>query len=141
VTAVDVSASALDHARSTAEAAGEAISERIDWVRADLTSWAPRPGGYDLVVSLYVYVPDAVEAMVRRLASGVAPGGTLLLVGHQPIDPATGAATEAAGQVQISVETAVGVLPPSEWTLVIAEDRPRTAGSGVDAVIRAQRIP
>lgn len=141
VTAVDFSTAALAHARSAAEAAGEDIAGCIDWVHADLTRWDPRPGHYDLVVSLYVHVPGSVEAMVRRLASGVGPGGTLLLVGHQPIDPATGADSEAAGQVQVSVDAALAALDPGTWTLVVAEDRPRAAGSGVDAVVRARRTP
>jgi hypothetical protein len=29
----------------------------------------------------------SMEGFVRRLAAGVAPGGTLLLVGHRPVDP------------------------------------------------------
>jgi hypothetical protein len=53
-----------------------------------------------------------VEELVRRLAGGVAPGGTLLLVGHRPVDPVTGAPTPAVGQVQISVEEAVAALHP-----------------------------
>lgn len=95
---------------------------------------------YDLVVSLYVHTPGPVEAMVHRLASGVAPGGTLFLVGHQPVDPATGAPTAAAGQTQVSLEAARNALDPSQWTFAIAEERSRTAGSGVDAVISAQRV-
>ena len=79
--------------------------------------------------------------MVRRIGAGVAPGGTLFLVGHRPIDPATGAATRAAGQVQVSVEAAVAALDPRRWEFVVAEDRPRAAaGTGVDAVIRARRL-
>ena len=78
--------------------------------------------------------------MVSRLGTGVAPGGTLLLVGHRPTDPATGAPTPAAGQVQVSVEEAVEALDPHDWELVVAEERPRPAvGSGVDAVVRAVR--
>ena len=34
----------------------------------------------------------------------------MLLVGHLPIDPVTGAETPAAGQVQVSVEDAIVVL-------------------------------
>ena len=140
VTAVDFSATALAHARSTAEAVGADIAERIDWVEGDLATWTPRPGHYDLVACLYVHVPGSVEEMVRRMAAGVAPGGTLFLVGHRPIDPATGAATAAAGQVQVSVESATAALDPGGWELLVAEDRPRAAaGSGVDAVIRARR--
>jgi hypothetical protein len=78
--------------------------------------------------------------MVRRLGSGVAPGGTLLLVGRRPVNPATGAATPAAGQVQISVDESIEALESQEWQNLVAEDRPRAAvGTGVDAVVRAVR--
>lgn len=140
VTAVDFSATALAHARSTAEAMGVDVAERVGWVEGDLSTWIPRPAHYDLVVSLYVHVADSVEAMVQRLAAGVAPGGTLFMVGHRPVDPATGAETAAAGQPQVSVDAAATALDPSRWTLFIAEDRVRRiAGSGVDAVICARR--
>jgi SAM-dependent methyltransferase len=140
VTAVDFATTALDHARERAEAAG--IAEHIDWVQGDLASWTPPPGRYDLVTCLYVHMAAGVEDTVRRLASGVAPGGTLLLVGHRPIDPATGRPTAAADQVQISVDTAVAALDPGAWEIVTAEDRPRAVtGSGVDAVVQARRIP
>jgi SAM-dependent methyltransferase len=141
VTAVDFSAAALAHARSTAEAAGADVAGRVDWVEADLASWTPQPGHYDLVACLYVHIAGSVEEMVRRMGAGVAPGGTLLLVGHRPVDPETGAATPAAGQVQVSVETATAALDRRRWEIAVAEDRPRAAaGTGVDAVIRARRL-
>jgi SAM-dependent methyltransferase len=141
VTAVDFSTSALAHGRSMAEALGAELSERIDWVEGDLATWTAPPDHFDLVVCLYVHVAESVEEMVRRMASGVAVGGTLLMVGHRPIDPATGAPTPAAGQVQVSVESAVAALDPHRWELLVAEERPRTvAGTGVDAVIRARRL-
>jgi SAM-dependent methyltransferase len=140
VTAVDFSATALAHARSTAETVGVEVAERIDWVEGDLSTWTPQPAHYDLVVSLYVHVADSVEAMVQRLAAGVAPGGTLFMVGHRPIDPTTGAETAAAGQLQVSVDTATAALDPNRWTFLVAEDRPRPmTGTGVDAVICARR--
>lgn len=136
VTAVDFSATALAHARSMAEAIGADVA----WVEGDLATWTPETGRYDLVACLYVHVAGSVEEMVQRLATGVAPGGTLLLVGHRPIDPATGAATPAAGQVQVSVDEAVAALDPGRWTFAVAEDRPRAVvGTGVDAVISARR--
>ena len=140
VTAVDFAPTALAYARSTAEAMGPDVADRIDWVEGDLGTWTPEQDAYDLVVCLYVHVAGSVEEMVRRMASGVARGGTLFLVGHRPIDPATGAATAAAGQVQVSVEAALAALDPDRWQVIVAEDRPRpTAGTGVDAVIRARR--
>jgi 2-polyprenyl-3-methyl-5-hydroxy-6-metoxy-1,4-benzoquinol methylase len=140
VTAVDFAATALAHARSTAAAMGPDVAERIDWFQADLGTWAPERDGYGLVVCLYVHVAGSVEEMVERMARGVARGGTLFLVGHRPIDPVTGAATAAAGQVQVSVDAAVAALDPDRWELFVADDRPRpSAGTGVDAVIRARR--
>jgi len=141
VTAVDFSAAALAHGRSMVEAAGgRDLAEQVEWVEGDLASWAPKPEHYDLVICLYVHVAGSVQEMIGRMASGVAEGGTLFLIGHRPIDPNTGAATAAANQVQVSVETAVAALDPNLWELVVAEERPRAvAGSGVDAVIRARR--
>ena len=138
VTALDFSPAALAHGRSMAEAAQ--LAPRIEWVEADLASWAPEPGRYDLIVCLYVHVAGSVRGMVQRMADGVAPGGTLFLVGHRPIDPATGAPTAAAHQVQVSVEEARAALQTPTWELLVAEERPRSvAGTGVDAVIRARR--
>lgn len=139
VTAVDFSAAALAHGRATAEALDADLARRIEWIEGDLATWSPAPAQYDLVFCLYVHIAGTEEELVRRLAAGVAPGGTLFLVGHRPIDPATGAATAAAHQVQVSVEAAAA-LDAREWTIVSAEERPRAiAGSGVDAVIHARR--
>lgn len=142
VTGVDFSAAALAHGRSMAEAAGIEIAERIEWIESDLATWTVEPLRFDLVVCLYVHMAGSVEGTIQRMANGVAPGGTLLLVGHRPIDPSTGAATAAAAQVQVSVEGALAALDSEVWEIVIAEERPRAiAGTGVDAVIRARRRP
>jgi 2-polyprenyl-3-methyl-5-hydroxy-6-metoxy-1,4-benzoquinol methylase len=140
VSAVDFSRAALDQGRSMAALAGPEVASRIDWIEADLASWTSESGKYDLVVCLYVHAADSVPALVARMANGVAPGGSLLLVGHRPLDPRTGAATPAANQVQVSVEAAVAALEPVAWELIVAEERPRAVvGSGVDAVIFARR--
>ncbi len=140
VTAVDFSPTALAIARSTSESVGHDVAARINWVEGDLSTWTPRPVHFDLVLSLYVHVADSVEAMVQRLAAGVATGGTIFLVGHRPIDPDTGAETPAAGQRQVSVDAATAALDPAHWTFVIAEERRRPqVGTGVDAVILARK--
>lgn len=142
VTAVDFSVTALEHARSTARALGEDIAERIDWVEGDLGTWTPPPGGYDLVSCLYLHVPGSVREMVTRLGSGVAPGGTLFLVGHLPVDPATGAPSPATGQTQVTVDAVLEALAPREWEILVSEERLRSAaGTGVDAVVRAVHRP
>ena len=140
VTAVDFSATALGIARASAEAIGSDVAERIEWVEGDLGTWTPPPAAFDLVTCLYVHVNGSVPELVRRLGSGVAPGGSLFLVGHLPVDPATGEPTPAAGQVQVSVGAAVEALDRRDWDVVLAEERQRAAaGTGVDAVVRAVR--
>ena len=141
VTAVDFSAMALAHGRSTAATLGADIADRVDWVEGDLAIWTPEADLYDLVSSLYVHVVGSVEDMVSsRLGTGVAPGGDLLLVGHLPVDPMTGAETPAAGQVHVTVDAALAALDPRHWEILVANDRPRaTAGTGFDSVIRARR--
>ncbi|MBN9797438.1 SAM-dependent methyltransferase [Pseudonocardia sp. UM4_GMWB1] len=141
VTALDFSPAVLEHARATAEEAlGAEIAGRIDFIEGDLTTWAPEPGYFDLVVFLYVHSAGAVHELIQRMASGVIPGGTLFLVGHRPIDPDTGAETPAAGQVQVSVDEARAALGSEQWDIAVAEDRRRPAAkSGVDAVICARR--
>jgi len=107
-------------------------------VEGDLGSWTPPPRHFDLISCLYVHVAGSVGEMVNRLATGVAPGGTLFLVGHLPVDPATGEPTPAAGQVQVNVEDAVEALDTGDWQIILAEERRRAeAGAGVDAVVRA----
>jgi SAM-dependent methyltransferase len=138
VTAVDFSVTALDQARATVERVGADVAERTEWVEGDLGSWAPPPRQFDLVSCLYVHIAGSVDEFVNRLASGVAPGGTLFLVGHLPVDPATGEPTPAAGQVQVTVEQAVRALDVHDWHVVVAEERRRAdPDSGVDAVVRA----
>lgn len=84
-----------------AEAARDRL--RLEALGESIAAWErefgalPQTAHYDLVVSRYVHIADSVEAAVQRFAAGVAPGGTLFMVGHQPVDPTAGAETAAAG--------------------------------------------
>ena len=79
VTAADISATALAEARARAAAAGE--GERVDWVETDLSQWEPART-WDLVITNYAHAQIGQLPFYRRIASWVAPGGTLLIVGH-----------------------------------------------------------
>ena len=82
VTAVDFSQVGLDKGRKLATARG--IDEaRIDWVVADLSDHEPDRGSFDLVLVAYLQVGAELRAAVlARAAAALAPGGTLLVVGH-----------------------------------------------------------
>lgn len=141
VTGVDFSPTALAHGRKLAESLGADIAERINWIEDDLATWTAPARCYELVLSFYVHIATSIEDLVGRMADAVAPGGTLFMIGHRPVDPETGAATRAAGQTQVSVDDVVTALDSEQWEFVIAEERPRAvAGTGVDAVILARRV-
>ncbi len=79
VTAVDFSAAGLTRAAQLATERGV----NVDWAQADLLDYQPAPGGYDLVLVAYIHLPAPGLARVfRTAAAAVAPGGTLLVIGH-----------------------------------------------------------
>jgi len=79
VTAVDFSRVGL--ARAAGLAAARGVS--VNWVHADLLDYRPTPGGFDLVLIAYIQLPaDRLTALARTAAAALAPGGTLLAVGH-----------------------------------------------------------
>jgi SAM-dependent methyltransferase len=79
VTGVDFSGVALARARKLAARRGV----RVDWVRADVTRFAPRPDSFQLVAILYLQLPGADQRLVlERAAAAMAQGGELFMVGH-----------------------------------------------------------
>ncbi|MBG6056074.1 SAM-dependent methyltransferase [Salinibacterium sp. CAN_S4] len=78
VTAVDIAPAAL-----AIGAAAQQPGDDITWVAADLGEWHP-PVRYDLVTACFLHstVDLPRESILRRAAEAVAPGGTLLIVGH-----------------------------------------------------------
>jgi SAM-dependent methyltransferase len=79
VTAVDFSAVAVDRARRLAERQGVTV----DWVVADLRDYQPAPGAFDAVVVAYLHLPPAdPNVVLGRAAKALAPGGRILVAGH-----------------------------------------------------------
>jgi SAM-dependent methyltransferase len=80
VTGLDISAAALDGARAR-EARAPGAAHPVLWLEADLGTWAPVKT-FDLVTTHYAHAEMPQLALYERLAGWVAPGGTLLIVGH-----------------------------------------------------------
>lgn len=149
VTAVDVSAEVL--ARASARGAQAGIGG-IDWVRADLTTWAP-PVEHDLVTTHYAHPAMPQLAFYARVAEWVAPGGTLLVVGHRATahhghGHGHGHGEQRADHPAHATTTAaevVALLEPERWDVVTADEptrrveRPGGAAELHDVVVRAVR--
>jgi SAM-dependent methyltransferase len=79
VTAIDVSAVALDRAREAAKLAGVVV----EWVGGDVLETSFPARSFDLVSLQYPALPKAAgERAVRTLLDTVRPGGLLLAVYH-----------------------------------------------------------
>ncbi len=83
VTAVDFSAVGLEKGRRLATARGAAV----DWVRADVLSYRPDAQSFQLVLVAYLQLRAAeLDSVLRQAVTALAPGGVLLVVGHDVIN-------------------------------------------------------
>ena len=79
VTGIDFSDVALGKAAELARARGV----EVKWVAADVLVHEPAPGAFDLVAVLYLQLPhDELALALRRAVRAVAPGGALIVLGH-----------------------------------------------------------
>jgi SAM-dependent methyltransferase len=142
VTAADFSEAGL--ARAVAHAADRGVADRVEWRQADLRTWRPDGEQWDLVTSHFLHLLDdgMVEA-TRQMADAVAPGGTLLVVGHHPDDEHTGLRWSMPG-VLFSAEQLLPALDPDLFDVHAEARERRETRDGVehvvtDAVLRARR--
>jgi len=86
-TAVDWSPVGLANGRAKAEAAGV----QVEWLERDLFEWTLPVQAFDLVAIVYLHLPPDERAIVYpRAAAAVAPGGRLLIVGHDRLNATEG---------------------------------------------------
>lgn len=144
-TGVDFSAVAIERARRLAAEAG--VAERASFEVGDVVA-GPLPGdGYDACVWAYLQLAAGQRRAALRLAvAALAPGGTLLAVGHDSTNPTDGfggpqdatvlytpddLVADLAGVPDLVVEKAERVRRP-----VPTPDGERVA---IDALLRVRR--
>jgi SAM-dependent methyltransferase len=143
VTAVDFSRAGLDHARKLSAARGIAVAQ-VDWVLADLSDYQPAPGAFDLVLIAYLQVVGPLRVQVLAgAAAALAPGGTLLVVGHDLANLTEGTGGPQSPDVLYTPEAITAGL--AGLSIVRAARVRRTvqrdgeAATAVDTLVRAQR--
>jgi SAM-dependent methyltransferase len=132
VTAADVSAGALAVAAERAAASG--VADRIRWVQADLSTWEPETR-FDLVTTHYAHPAMPQLEFYDRIATWVAPEGTLLIVGHLHHDDPHSAAghghghghadTEPPASASVTADDITARLDPAVWKVVTAQESHR----------------
>lgn len=152
VTAVDIAPVAL--ARAAERATESAVDERVRWVQADLTVWAPE-GRFDLVTTHYAHPAMPQLAFYDRIAEWVAPGGTLLIVGHLHTSAAPeqghghghahahGPGDHPPAEATVTLADITDGLDSAAWEITTAEEHRRTVPGREaplhDVVVRATR--
>lgn len=143
VTALDVSAVALE--RAAAHAAQTSHADRITWQQQDLTEWAPQPE-FDLVSAQFLHSPLLPwRESVAMAAAAVAPGGTLLVVGHHPHGLPSWSHHHDSGMFFTPEQLAGALrLDREPWFVNVLTDRQRSvtgpdgeSGTTLDTVLRA----
>ena len=140
VTAVDFSDVALRKGARFAESRGV----DVDWVVADALEYEPEPTAFGLVAVLYLQLPhEELVAALRRASGAVAPGGTLIVLGHDTTNLVDG----YGGPKDVSVLFAPDDVTAALEGLVVerAEKVERTVvldegeATAIDALVRATR--
>ncbi|TQM14901.1 class I SAM-dependent methyltransferase [Pseudonocardia kunmingensis] len=147
VTAVDIAGEALRRGAEHAREAG--VADAVRWERHDLSRSFP-DGEFDLVSAQFLHSPVAREgerdAILRRAAAAVAPGGVLLVAGHAGwpswvSEPPQDFHFPTTGEVLASLD-----LDPGRWRVEREELIERDAtdpegrpGRRADNVLRVRR--
>jgi SAM-dependent methyltransferase len=147
VTAADISAVALEKAAAHAAEAGVTV----DFQQHDLAVSFPS-GSYDLVSAQFLYSRENLprEQVLARAARAVAPGGILLIEGHQDFGPFA-AQSQDHGDVHFAEPDEVVAaleLPAGEWEVLLCEkhDRLQNGPDGrpahrTDSTVKVRRLP
>ena len=138
VTAVDYAEVAI--AKGIERAAREGVA--VDFHADDLLRYRPEARAFDLVLILYLHMPsDGRRLVLERAAAAVAPGGTLVLVGHDLLNLTEGVGGPSDPDLLFTPDDVVAELhgldvEKAERVLRDVHDADRPA---IDALVRATR--
>jgi SAM-dependent methyltransferase len=140
VTAVDFSAVAADRGRKIAADRGLAVH----WTVADLRDYRPAPAGFDAVIVAYLHLaPSELTVVLSRAAAAVAPGGRLLVVGHDVTNLSEGTGGPQNAEILYTPEAISASLPGLQITRAERVKRPVTTDHGtldaIDTLVIAER--
>jgi len=150
VTANDISRRALARVQAAAHERGIDL-ECLHADANDRHAFGAGAGTFDLVSAMYASIPRTPDARaIGNLLDAVAPGGTLLVVGHDlapmrtPVDTREHSrAFDPDAYVRVD-DVAAALAGRAEWSIEVHEQRPRPPGAASshhvdDVVLRATR--
>jgi len=138
VTAVDYAEVAVAKGIERAARAGVAVDFQV----GDLLDYVPEARSFDLVLILYLHISsNGLRLVLERATEALAPGGTLVLVGHDLLNLTEGVGGPSDRDLLFTPDEVVAELPGLEIEKaerllrdVDGHDRP-----AIDALVRARR--
>ena len=140
VTGVDFSAAGL--AKGAALAGQRQV--QVDWVRDDVTTYRPPAAGFDLVLLAYLHLPGPqLGAVLDAAVEALAPGGVLLVVGHDTTNITEGHGGPQDPAILYGPDDVAGALGGLVVDKAERVRRPVATDAGtvhaVDVLVRAHR--
>ncbi|MET8701236.1 methyltransferase domain-containing protein [Kitasatospora sp. NPDC004723] len=142
VTGLDFSTVALGRAERLTAGLPDEVADRLTWRHGDARTFEAPPEGYDLVLVAYLQLPAADRrAALRRAAGALAPGGTLLVVGHDSGNLTEGVGGPQDPAVLFTPDDVLADLADAGLRTVRAERvrRPVGEAEAIDALVRLER--
>jgi SAM-dependent methyltransferase len=138
VTGIDYSEVAI--AKADARAEREGVDARF--VCADLVSYVPEQGAFDLVLLLYLHIPpEERRTVLARAADALAPGGTFLLIGHDLTNMTEGVGGPSDPSIHVTPDEIAAELPGLDIEKAdrVLRDVAGEERDAIDALVRARR--
>jgi len=133
-TAVDFSAVGLDRGRAAAH------GDDVTWVVADATTWTTAAGSCDLVLVVYLHLPEPeTVALLTRAVAWLRPGGRLLVLGHDVDNVAHGVGGPQDTAILHSVERLAPVAALLDVDRLEQLPRETPAGTALDTLLWGTR--
>ena len=122
-------------------------AERITWIEADLIDYHPAPLAFDVVIIAYLQLPEQPRRIVTaRAVEAVAPGGVLLVIGHDLANLTYGTGGPQQAEVLFQPQDVVADIRATDRPLrIVRADTVRRPVDGsdrdaIDALVRAQTL-
>ncbi len=140
VTAIDFSDVGIAKGKEMAAHRGV----EVRWVIEDLNRYDPPASAFELVIGFYIHIPpDQLSALLAKAAQAVAPGGSVLVVGHDltnledgyggPQDPSLLYTSDAIASALAGLE----VLKQGPVRRIVENEDGRF--EAIDTLVRAER--
>ncbi|MCA2209621.1 class I SAM-dependent methyltransferase [Nocardia rosealba] len=145
VQAVDFAQVGIDKGRTVAARLSRSVRSRVEWTCADITDLdsAGVSGPFELILVVFVHLPPQERRpLLHQLASMLAPGGMLLVLGHATRNITDGYGGPQDPTILFAPDDIRADLDGTGVTITTAREvfRPTEGADAIDALVVAESV-